>query len=98
VMRAIGARSYTIQRNVITESLLIGLMSWGLAIALSLPLSLLVGRLVGGLAFGLPLPLVVSPVALLVWLIFIGVGSILASLYPAKSAARLTIRETLAYV
>lgn len=98
VMRAIGARSRTIQRNVITESLLIGLMSWGVAIVLSLPLSLLVGRLIGRLAFGLPLPLVVSPIAILAWLLLIGVGSLVASLYPAQSAARLTVRETLAYV
>lgn len=97
VMRAIGGRSGTVMRNVMSEGVFIGLMSWCIAVVLSLPLSAAVGRLVGTLAFRLPLPLVPSPAAIFVWLTVISLGSMAASAYPARRASRLTVRETLAY-
>jgi putative ABC transport system permease protein len=98
IMRTIGGKSRMIQRNVISEGVLIGLMSWVLAVVISLPLSAGVGSLVGSMAFNLALPLVVSPQALLTWLGVIVVGATAASLYPARQAAKLTVRETLAYI
>jgi putative ABC transport system permease protein len=98
VMRAIGAKSRAILGNVISEGLFIGLMSWAIAIVLSLPLSLIVDALIGNLAFRSPLPLILSPVAVFAWLMIIVVGSIGASAYPARQASQLTVRETLAYV
>jgi putative ABC transport system permease protein len=98
IMRAIGARSRTILRNVISEGVFIGLMSWILAVVLSIPLSLGVGYLIGNLAFNAPLPLILSPLGLGLWLVIIVIGSIAASAYPAQKASSLTIRETLAYV
>jgi len=98
IMRAIGARSKTILRNVISEGVFIGLLSWIVAIPLSLPLSWGIGYLVGMLSFRSPLPLILSPSAVVVWLILIIVGSIGASFYPARQASCLTVRETLAYV
>lgn len=97
VMRAIGGRSATVMRNVISEGIFIGMMSWCIAIVFSLPLSAGVGRLVGTLAFRFPLPLVLSPAAVFIWLTVISLGSIAASAYPAWRASQLTIRETLAY-
>ncbi len=47
VMRAYGASSLAVFRIVIIEGLLIGLMSWVLAIVLSLPISSGLSRLVG---------------------------------------------------
>jgi len=98
IMRAIGARSRAILRNVIAEGLFIGLMSWVVAVPLSLPVSFGVGTLIGTLSFRSPLPLVLSPWAVLLWLLLIVFGSIAASAYPAWQASRLTVRETLAYV
>ncbi|MBI4671034.1 MAG: ABC transporter permease [Chloroflexi bacterium] len=98
VMRAIGAKSRTVLRNVISEGIFIGLMSWGIAIVISLPLSFVIGYLIGSNSFFAPLSLVVSPIALVIWLGVIVIGSIAASAYPAWQASRLTIRETLAYV
>jgi putative ABC transport system permease protein len=97
VMRAIGGRSRTVMRNVISEGVFIGMMSWCIAIVLSLPLSSGVGRLVGTLAFRFPLPLVLSPAAVFIWLTVISLGSMAASAYPAWRASQLTVRETLAY-
>ncbi|MBI4673811.1 MAG: hypothetical protein HY741_19365 [Chloroflexi bacterium] len=69
-----------------------------MAIVLSQPLSALVGTIVGNLSFRVPLPLVISPTAAVLWAVIVLVGSALAAAVPAWSAARLTIRETLAYV
>jgi putative ABC transport system permease protein len=98
IMRAIGAKTYTVLRNVISEGIFIGLMSWVLSCVLSIPLSLGVGYLIGNLAFRAPLPLILSPLGLGLWLLIIVVGSVAASAYPARKASSLTIRETLAYV
>jgi putative ABC transport system permease protein len=98
VMRAIGARSNTILGNIISEGLFIGLMSWVIALPLSIPLSLGIGYLIGSLSFRFPLPLVISPVGVGIWFAIIIVGSVAASAYPAKQASQLTVRETLAYI
>lgn len=97
VMRAIGGRSGTVVRNVITEGFLIGLMSWCIALVLSLPLSAGIGKLVGTLAFSFPLPLILSPAGIFLWVTVISLGSMAASAYPARRASQLTVRETLAY-
>ena len=98
IMRTIGARTNIIVRNVLGEGLFIGLISWAIAIVLSIPLSAGVGRLIGMLSFRLPLPLFLSPAAMFMWLLLIILGSIVASAYPALKASRLTIRETLIYI
>ena len=98
IMRSIGARSGAVLWNVISEGIFIGLMSWVIAVVLSLPLSLMIGRLIGILAFRFPLSLVLSPTAVFIWLGIIVVGSIAASAYPARQASQLTVRETLAYL
>ncbi len=95
VMRTIGATSAMVLRNVIGEGVLIGVMSWALALVLALPLSGALGRMLGRLAFRFPLPLSVSWGAIAAWLLAIVAGAALASAYPAARAARLTIREAL---
>ncbi len=97
IMRTIGAKSSIVLRNIISEGLFIGLMSWIISIPLSLPLSFVVDYLVGSLAFITPLPLILSPMGLVIWLFVIVIGSIAASAYPARQASQLTIREMLTY-
>lgn len=98
VMRTIGSRSVVVVRNVVAEGVFVGLMSWVVGWALSLPLSVSTGRLLGGMAFRAPLPLAVSPTAIAVWLGIVIAGSSVASVYPAWKASQLTIRETLTYI
>jgi putative ABC transport system permease protein len=97
IMRAIGGTSAVIIRNVVAEGLFIGLMSIVLAVFLAWPLATGIGHLVGAISFGLKLPFTLSGPALWLWLAIVTVGASGASLVPALSAARLTIRETLAY-
>lgn len=97
VMRSVGGTPATVLRIVVTEGVFIGALSWLIALALSVPLTALVSAVVGELIFRLPLELVLSPAGLLIWLTVVVLGSAAASAQPASRAARLTVRETLAY-
>jgi putative ABC transport system permease protein len=97
IMRTIGASGDVLMRNILAEGLMIAFLSLPLALLAGVPLGYSIGQLVGTLSFGLPLPLTVSLEAVAVWALVLAVGSILASLRPAQQAARLTIRQTLAY-
>ncbi|MES2933555.1 MAG: FtsX-like permease family protein [Pseudomonadota bacterium] len=98
IMRTIGGTSGMVLRNVIGEGIFIGLMSWCIAIVLSIPLSSAVGRLLGNLSFRSPLPLFLSFSAMTIWLLLIVLGALAASAFPAWKASQLTIRETLAHI
>ena len=98
VLRAIGARATVVQRNVIGEGLVIGALGGLAAVPLSVPLSWGIGTLLGTLSFRVPLPLTLSWVGIALWLVIVAVTAVTASLVPARAAARLTVREALAYV
>lgn len=97
VMRAIGATPARIRKLIVSEGLVMGGLSLLLAFGLSLLLSTYLGRLIGYMAFRTPLTLTVSYLALGSWIGIILVGSLLATLVPARRANRLTTREALAY-
>lgn len=97
VMRAFGASSKAVFRIVIIEGLLIGMMSWVLAIIFSAPISNALARDIGISFMDYPMPASFSMGGILVWAILVVVISILASLFPALRAVRLTVTEVLAY-
>lgn len=97
VMRAFGASSRIISRIVIIEGLLIGMMSWILAIGLSLPISSSLARTVGLSFMDYPMTATTSLGGIFAWAVIVIVISIVASLFPALRAARLTVTEVLAY-
>jgi putative ABC transport system permease protein len=97
VMRAFGASSRAISRIVIIEGLLIGLMSWILAIGLSLPISSFLARVIGISFMDYPMAAILSPGGILAWVVIVIVISVFASLFPALRATRLTVTEVLAY-
>ncbi len=98
VLRAIGARAAIVQRNVVGEGLVIGALGGLVAVPLAVPLSWGIGTLLGTLSFRVPLPLTFSWVGMGLWLVIVAVTAVVASLLPARAAARLTVREALAYV
>jgi putative ABC transport system permease protein len=97
VMRSIGAASRSIAGVVITEGLIIGIVSWLVAIPVSIPVSLLFNSLLGNLMFGGPIHLAIAPVGLIAWLVIVLGMAFIASLLPAYRAMRMSVRETLAY-
>ena len=97
VMRTIGAVDRVIMQSVIIEGLVISLMTWGLAIAASFPISYSLLGIIGEAISGSEIALRFTPLGMLYWLAIVVVLSVLASLVPARNAARLTINEVLAY-
>lgn len=97
VMRAYGASSRTVFRIVIIEGLLIGLLSWALAIVLALPISSGLTRLVGVSFLDTPMSATFALSGVLAWAALVAVISIVASLVPALRAVHLTVTEVLAY-
>ncbi|MFC1971949.1 ABC transporter permease [Chloroflexota bacterium] len=97
VMRSIGAANSMVSGIVVTEGLIIGIISWALAIPLSVPMSLLLNNMLGDTFFDRPLDFVFAILGPLAWLIIVIVVSVIASLLPAYRAARMSVQETLAY-
>jgi putative ABC transport system permease protein len=82
---------------VIVEGLLIGMISWLLGSLLAFPISTLLSNSISLALFDAPSDFGFTPLGFLLWLAAAFVLSILASVLPAGNAARLTIREVLAY-
>lgn len=97
IMRAVGAVDAEIMRMVIVEGMVIGLISWVLGLVLSIPITYGLSLIVSLAVFETPIDVVFTPVGYLIWLGLVIVLSVLASVLPARNAARLTIREVLAY-
>ncbi|MCB8987117.1 MAG: ABC transporter permease [Ardenticatenaceae bacterium] len=97
VMRSLGAVDLDIFQLVVVEGLLIGLISWALGALLSVPIAQALDRLVGVAMLNVPLRFFFSAQGLWIWLIVVLFLSALASLLPARSAVRLTVRDVLAY-
>ena len=97
VMRAIGASNGMVRNIVLTEGVLIGLISWMVGAVVAMPLGRIMSNGVGFAFFQMPLSYAASPDGIGLWLIIVLVLSVLASLLPARNASRLTVRETLAY-
>ena len=97
VMASIGGTPGIIIRNIISESLLIGLLSLGFSMLLSLPLTHFMAEVLGKMAFKTALSMAVSPQGFWIWSALMILGSVISSAYPAWRASRMSIRDTLAY-
>jgi putative ABC transport system permease protein len=97
VMRTIGAVDAVVMQSVIIEGLVIGLITWIIAIGLSYPISSALLNIIGQAMAGSSFDLVFTFLGVFVWLGVVVILSIIASVMPARNAARLTINEVLAY-
>jgi putative ABC transport system permease protein len=97
VMRAVGASDGAVLKIFVVEGLFIGLLSWLAGVLLSLPISKLLSDVVGVAFLDEALIYTFSLRGALLWLGLVLVLAGLASLLPAWNAARLTVREVLAY-
>ena len=97
VMRAIGASSWNIQSIVIVEGMVIGLISWVISVLLSIPFTGVMASSVGQLLFRKPMTIVYGLNGIIIWLVGILVIGVISSALPARSASRLTVKDTLAY-
>jgi putative ABC transport system permease protein len=97
VMRAIGARTYTIMGLFLTEGLLQGLLSWLLVIPFSFILGKPLSSAFGQIMFGIDMDYQYNLNAALIWLVVVLIIAALASIIPARNATRISVRQSLAY-
>lgn len=96
VMRAIGASSGKISALFIGEGLILGLLSWLIALPLSIPAGYLMTQAMGA-ALQTEIVYRYTPRGAFYWLGIVLVLSIIASWFPARGATRISVRESLAY-
>jgi len=97
VMRATGAMSPTIAGIFVAEGVLVGVLSWLLALPLSYPGARVLSNVLGTTLMNIPIDLSYSVSGAVLWLAIVVVLSALASLWPALRATRVSVRESLAY-
>jgi putative ABC transport system permease protein len=97
ITRAIGADDRAVMRTVIAEGVVIGMISFALAILLSIPFTYLLSTIVSLAVFETPIATHFTVEGYAIWLGLVLVLSAVASILPARNAATLTIREVLAY-
>jgi putative ABC transport system permease protein len=97
VMRAIGARSHSILGVFMLEGVLQGILSWLAAVPVSLFFSRPLASALGHAMFGATLDYQYNWQAVATWLGIIIVISLMASILPARSATRISVRDSLAY-
>jgi putative ABC transport system permease protein len=96
VMRSIGGTSAALLGIFLFEGVLVGVLSWLIAVPLSYPGARLFSDMVGK-AFNLPLDFDYSMPGVVTWFVIVVVLSALASLWPALRATRVSVREALSY-
>jgi putative ABC transport system permease protein len=77
--------------------MLIGGISWLLGALLSFPITYLLSYIISVAIFHSPIAVHFTVMGFAIWLLVVLALSALASILPARNAARLTIREVLAY-
>ncbi|MFM7581566.1 MAG: ABC transporter permease, partial [Caldilinea sp.] len=97
VLRAIGASNQAIRLIVLLEGVGIAVLSWGIGLLLSYPIAQAMSWQIGVALLDTPLSFTYSLPAAVVWFFVLLALAVVASLGPARSAVRLTIREVLAY-
>jgi putative ABC transport system permease protein len=97
VLRAIGASNGAVRSIVAIEGVLIGLLSWVLGALLSYPLGNLLSGGVSMAFMGLWIDYVFSYTGVWLWLAVVMIVSGVASLWPARHASGISVREALAY-
>jgi putative ABC transport system permease protein len=97
VMRAIGASGRSMRGIFLSEGLLIALISYVISCVISLPASYGFAYFAGNAFFDRPLNLILDPMGYALWLAVACLLAAVASLMPARRAARISVREALAY-
>ena len=97
VMRAIGARSRTIIGMFVLEGLAQGIGSWALAVPLAFFIARPISRQLGQVMMKMDLDYYYDFSAVIIWLGAVALLAVLASVWPARRATRISVRQSLAY-
>ena len=96
ILRSIGASNRAIGTLFITEGLILGWLSWLIAVPISIPFSQGLNTAVG-LAVDTEMVFEYSTMSIWIWLIIITVLGVVASWFPSRGAIKVSVRESLSY-
>ncbi|MFZ5643809.1 MAG: ABC transporter permease [Bacillota bacterium] len=97
IMRAIGASTHSLTGVIVTEGIIIGVLSWFISMALSWPLSRFVSYNFGMIFFEAPLEFAASISGFVIWLVIVILFAAMASFYPSRKASQMPVRDALSY-
>jgi len=97
ILSAIGATPGTIARGVVIEGIVMAILSWCVAVVVAVPITFALDAATGRMFIRSALDFFMSPAAVAGWLLLAVVLAAISSFHPARRAARLTIREAIAY-
>lgn len=97
VMRAIGAGNWQVMRLFMGEGILLGLISWAIALPLSIPLAYFFSTFALSFALNQQLVYRFTPAGAAIWLVIVVLLAMAAGALPARGAAKVSVRESLAY-
>jgi putative ABC transport system permease protein len=97
ILSAIGATPRTIARGVVIEGVVMAILSWCVAVFLAIPITFALDAATGQMFVQSALDFFMSPAAVAGWLLLAVILAAISSFHPARRAARLTIREAIAY-
>ncbi|MCL2437593.1 MAG: ABC transporter permease [Coriobacteriia bacterium] len=96
IMRSVGASHLSIFGIYITQGLVVGTISWFFGVFLSWPLSYVL-MMALSMTLEMRLAYLFSFEGVVIWLVFVWVISILASLLPAWRASQVSIRDAISH-
>jgi putative ABC transport system permease protein len=97
VMRAVGAKHGSILAMVQAEGLVVALLSWAIALPLSLPMSVALGEAFSRVMLRVPVTWIPEAGGVVRWLGVVVIVSIVACAWPAIRATRVTVAAALQY-
>ncbi len=97
VLRSIGASNRSVRAIFLVEGWAVGLLAWLVGAVMAVPISLFLSRRIGIAFVHRPLEFAFSAKGIVLWLVIVLIVATLATLAPARAAARVTVRETLSY-
>jgi putative ABC transport system permease protein len=97
VLRTLGASTRAVRRLLLLQGLAISAAGAVLGALLSIPVTLLLGAEIGSTPISAAFPFAFSWTGVVVWaVVALAIGA-LGATQPARMAARLTVRDSLAY-
>jgi putative ABC transport system permease protein len=97
ILSAIGATPRTIARSVVVEGIVMAVLSWCVAVIVAIPITFALDAATGQMFVRSALDFFMSPAAVAGWLLLAVILAAISSFHPARRAARLAIKEALAY-
>jgi putative ABC transport system permease protein len=97
VLRTLGASTWSVRRLLLVQGLAIAAVGALLGVLLSVPVSLLLGAAIGDSLISAAMPTAFSWLGVGIWSVVALLIGVVGATQPSRAAARLTIRDTLAY-